>query len=274
MAAVTEGFEENFFLPQRVQFRELRLVSQAKLFHLARCEVERLLWDLFFRQFLKKTIEFQLLIQRDQFVIIRLSYAHFFKVKFYRHETVNRCQTFAQDRELRVFLDFFAQRGLRDFVGPCQKILYRIELLEQSDSGLFSDARNPGDIVRAVAHQSFEVDELCRCQTVVLDHLVIIEQSELRDSFFGDENLCLVGRQLQRVLVSGNDQRLDICLFGKPRRRSDNIVGFVAFQFQRFDAHSGQHFLEQRHLHDKLRRHRLAVCLIRVIFQMAKGRCF
>ena len=175
MAAVAEHLEEHFFLLQGVQCSKCCTVCNAHLFDFARNEVEGLLRDFFFRQPLEETVEFQFLVQCDQRIVVRLLHAHLVEVHLHRHETVDRGQSLAHHSKLCVLFDFFAQCRLRNLVGMRQQIFYRMKLREQRDPCLFTDTRDPRDIVGAVSHQSLEVDELRRCQSVMLDHFIVIK---------------------------------------------------------------------------------------------------
>ncbi len=111
-----------------------------------------------------------------------------------------------------------------------QQIFYRMKLREQRDPCLFTDTGIPGILSELSPINPLEVDELRRCQSIMLDHFYRNQIIQIQRCLFRDEDLRLIGRELQRVLVSGDDERLDVHLLRKTRGCADDVVCLKAFQ--------------------------------------------
>ena len=75
---------------------------------------------------------------------------------------------------------------------------------------LLPDPRHPGDIVRAVAHQRLDVDELLRRHLVALQHIrrVIVLDLGPGPFGFGNTDLHLLRGQLQKIPIPGDNADL------------------------------------------------------------------
>ena len=156
----------------------------------------------------------------------------------------------------------------------CKHVLYRTELFEKCDSRLFSHSRNSRNIVRRISHQPFQINKLCRCKPVALHHFLVIIKFKVADSFLGYENLRFVSRKLQSIPVACNNQRLQIFFLCDSCNGADDVVGLKALKLKGLYVHCVQNVLQQRHLHDKFRRHGFSPCLVLIVFEMPEGRCF
>src|SRR5581483_9151278 len=78
---------------------------------------------------------------------------------------------------------------LRKLLDPLEQRLDASEILDELRGRLVADARNPGDVVRAVAAQGLEVDELQRLETVALADLVRPVDERVGDAAPRDQRL-------------------------------------------------------------------------------------
>ena len=157
----------------------------------------------------------------------------------------------------------FPVNGL-DRSEPCNEILCR----------LLSDTRHTGDIVRTVAHESFQIDHADGIKAVLrAEHLGRVFH-RLRLSHAG-LNVADVGRvrnELEAVLIARDDDALPPGALAALADRAEQIVRLIPLQLQTAHAHGVKRLLQQRHLHGQLLRHRLALRLVAVVLFVAERR--
>ena len=152
--------------------------------------------------------------------------------------------------------------------------LYRLIALDQRHGRLFAHARHAGNVVRAVAHQRFEIDDMDRGKAVLLAERLRrhVPGGGLPHPGGDELDLGMVGDQLQAVLVAGDDDTVPARRLAFAGDRADEVVRLVTGELVARDVHRVEHLFEDRHLHGKLLGHALALGLVAVIFQMAEGR--
>ena len=74
-----------------------------------------------------------------------------------------------------------------------------------------------------------------------------------------------MGTKLKRVLVAGDNQRIEPFLFSSAGQRPDDIVRLIALQFQIVNMHGVQNLLHGLKFHRKFRRHLPAARLVVLI---------
>ena len=148
--------------------------------------------------------------------------------------------------------------------------------LNQVHGGLLANAGDAGNIVRAVAHQRFQIDDAARRKAVLrLKHLRRVQDRLV----FAHAGLHMadrrrIGDELQAVLIAGDDRAVPACVMTFDRDCPKNIVGLIARLLIAADAHGVQYLFEHRHLCGQVLGHRLALGLITVISLMAEGWLF
>ena len=120
------------------------------------------------------------------------------------------------------------------------------KLLNQADGSLFPDALHPGDVVAGVSHQGFDFNHLLGGYPVIFP-----------DFFRGIGNLFLgfhqadgggVADQLEAVPVPGGDDAAFPLFPCQTRQGTQQIVRFVAVQFQNRVTQSGEDVFQRLHL--------------------------
>ena len=223
------------------------------------------------REPLQKTAEFQFREQVHQLPAVRLSDFQIRRRNIQRYIRPDFRQFPAHESQLSVFLHFLTQLCPGNLIGMGQQIRHRAELLQQLDPRLLTDPRNPRQIVRLVSHETLQINELLRCEFISLFHLLRIIQIELRNALPGDQYMGSIGRQLQRILVPGDNQRLQALCFTHLRNGADDIIRFETVCFQIPDSHSSQDLLHNRHFHGQFCRHFPPPRLVLVVRFMPEG---
>ncbi len=153
-----------------------------------------------------------------------------------------------------------------------EDILQRLVLLQQLQRGFFADAGNAGNIVRVVAHQTLEVAHAVWFKTVLFLKNVPVELDCFADALLGQEHVRMFVDELERVAVTGDEQRVNLLCFAKPRERAQYIVRFVARRFADGNAHLLEQFFEQRKLRAEVFLRLLAPRFVLRILVVPKGR--
>ena len=211
------------------------------------------------------------LVQRG-FVHLRLR--QFFYIQLERRVAVDGCEPVAVLCRLLARLQLGA-RALFDFRVVQMRIyaVQRAEIVQQLHGGLFADARHARDVVRRVAHQRFEVDQVNRVEPVFFAELPGIIGLIGGLPHFGRDQTHgrAAADQLQAVPVAGDDYAVVAVLVRAAADRADQVVRLVARQFAARQPHRVQHFFHHRQLRCQLIRHALARGLIRIKLQVAEG---
>ena len=143
--------------------------------------------------------------------------------------------------------------------------------LDELQRGLFADARDPGNIVGRIAHESLHIHELTGRDAVFFGEFFFGEQDILLG--FRQNHSCRFVNELERVAVAGENVGFDITLFGGKRGGgTDHVVRFVAGTFDHLKAESRDGALGVGHLRLEFVGHPLAVALVVGVGEMAEGR--
>ena len=143
-------------------------------------------------------------------------------------------------------------------------ILNRTISRDQAGGRLLTDGGNSRNIVRCISHQRFYIYKLRWSHMIFRLYVGRIIILDLRRSpgcpRHADLNFLI--RQLQKIPVSRDNRNLH-SLGGAPlSNRSQDIVRFIAGTCQDWNAHGGQHFLNDRDLFMEFFRHWLSRSLI------------
>ena len=159
-----------------------------------------------------------------------------------------------------------------DLVDVRVEFVQRAVLLEKLDRRLLADARHAGDVVRAVAGERLEVDELLRRQAVaLLDLLQPVSRRHRIGPARRVENLHLLVDQLEHIAVAGHDEHVVPFAAGLVGQRAEDIVGLVVSVGENRDVERAQHGFDARHLRAHVVGHGVARRLVFGEFGVAPG---
>ena len=115
----------------------------------------------------------------------------------------------------------------------------RAVFLQQRFRRLFAYAVYPGNIIRFIAHQRFQIDDLRRIQPDFFGKIFIRQFQQIAHAFLRKTHVYVFVHQLIRIPVP----RVNIRVYGKSAgKRSYQVVRFVPFEFHGFYAHQTQQF--------------------------------
>ena len=133
---------------------------------------------------------------------------------------------------------------------------------QQLRRGLRSDAGHPWNVVRAVPHQAFHIDEANRRESVfLLEHLYIIGAC-IADPLFRQHDSQSITDQLQRIAVTRHDDSLHSLCSRLRRQCTDDVICLVVIQLEERNPKCLRQFLQQRNLGDQLLRRLIARPLV------------
>ena len=204
------------------------------------------------------------LVQRG---LVHLRCGQIFHVQLERRVAVNRREPVAVLCGLLARLQL-GTRALFDLrvIQMLVNAVQRAEIVQQLHGGLFADARHARDIVRRVAHQGLEVDQVDRVEPVFFAELfgIIGLVGGLPHAGRDQAHGRAAADQLQAVPVAGDDHAAVAVLIRAAADRADQVVRLVARQLTARQPHRVQHLLHHRQLRRQLVRHALARGLVRV----------
>ena len=155
------------------------------------------------------------------------------------------------------------------FVHPRQAA----ELLNQGQGGFFADALDAGNIVRRVAHQALDVDELPGADPILGLHRLGVHDPGLAvaPGRGGQQDGGGIAHQLQVVPVSGGQVAGLPPLVTGGGQGAQNVVGLPALGRHQAVAQVGEKLAQKRHLGGQLLRHPVAGGLVAVVHLVAEG---
>jgi hypothetical protein len=168
---------------------------------------------------------------------------------------LHRDQPAAEVEDLPVGHDPLPDAGVLDPVEVPEQGLEGAEFLDEGLGRLFADPGHAGDVVRGVAPEGQDIDDLAgRDPEEVLD-VGLADLGLFRRVPDGRRRV----DDLEEVLVGRDDDRADV-----PGRRArgqgrQDVVGFVLRVFGRGDAEGPEDVLEDGHLDGQVLGHRLAL---------------
>ena len=147
-------------------------------------------------------------------------------------------------------------------------------LADQLEGGFFADACHARDVVRAVAHQRLDVDEVGRRGAVLLLKISLVTEHRLGFAHAGacQQHGGVLADQLQAVAVAGGDETLVALLLAFCREGAQDVVGLVSFHRDDAIAQILQQLLDERQLLGQLLGHSFALGLVAVVHLVAEGR--
>ena len=140
------------------------------------------------------------------------------------------------------------------------EILHRSPRLNQPGGSFLSHTGDTGNVVRAVPHKRFQVDEGQRCKAVLL--LKPLRRKEdgllIGSKAHGD----VLPHQLQAVPISREDVAGRMLRRTGSRQRAEDVVRLIALTGHHLHAQQREQLFDIGQLHGKLLRHTLAVRLV------------
>ncbi len=146
-------------------------------------------------------------------------------------------------------------------------------LLHERHGRFLPDAGHAGHVVRRVADEGQEVDELARFEAAVLlgeglgrlavEGLALVRRAEHVDA---------VREELAEVLVGREDHGVDAFVLGALRERPDHVVGLDALGFEHGDVERLNEPLDERDVRLDLVRHRRPVRFVVLVELVAERR--
>ena len=149
----------------------------------------------------------------------------------------------------------------------------RAEVVQQLHGGLFADAGHARDVVRRIAHERLEVDEMDGVEAVFLAESggVVGLIGGLSHAGGHEHDGRAAADKLQAVAVTGYDYTGVTVLVRAAADRAEQVIRLVARQLAAGNAQGIEHLLCNRQLRRKLVRHALAGSLVGVEFEVAEG---
>ena len=224
--------------------------------------------------FVDQTNKFQLLEQLIQFrtVIGPHNGIHGFKINGCLR--TNGGEVIGKVGIFPVRLQLFPELGADGFVFQIGiNTIQRTEFQQQVCSCLGTNAGNTGNVIRGIAHQRFQINELFGLKPIFLFKFLPGIQGCRGLSGLGDHQfyMDIFINKLQTVPVAGNNDTLPLIVGADSAYGTNNIVCFPSLAFVNGNIHGPQNVLHHRHLHGKFFRHAMSVCLIAVILQVTEG---
>ena len=191
-------------------------------------------------------------------------------VPVHRRVPADGAQRVGKLRQLPVGGQLFPLFGLDG--GVVQMVVYprqAAEFLHQRQGGFLTDARHAGNVVRGIAHQALDLDELGRGDAVFFRNGGLVH-----DKCFpvgGQQHGGGAVHQLQAVPVTGGQQGGAARRLGGGGQRTQNVVRFPSGTAHLGKAQIGQQLFQNRHLAGQFLRHPVAGSLVTFIGLVAEG---
>ena len=180
-------------------------------------------------------------------------------------------QAAAHARLLRTGQQLLPQLALLLRLGVRQRLLQTAVGLDQAQRRLFAHAGHAGDVVRGVAHQTFDVNELFWFHAVGLPHVFRGHAAGVADALAGVEDGGVLPGELEGIPVAGDQQHLPPGLLAGLRDRAEDVVGLVAGALQNRNLHARDQLADDGILGAQVVRHGLAGGLVAVEDLLAEG---
>ena len=151
-----------------------------------------------------------------------------------------------------------------------EHFIERFVLFKQLFRGFLAHARNTGYVVGWVAAQGFVVDEFCGGKAVRAQLFEIVHL-DVADAFLRPEHTRFFGHELKTVAVA---REHDIVEFAPRGKRTEHVVGLVAFHAHHSYFHQRKQFLDDGKLPCQFFVHRLSRALVRRVHFVTESRTF
>ena len=149
----------------------------------------------------------------------------------------------------------------------------RAEVVQQLHGGLFTDTGHARNVVRGIAHERLEVDEMDGVEAVFLAESggVVGLIGGLAHAGGNQHNGRAAADQLEAVPVTGYDHAGVAVLVRAAADGAEQVIRLVARLFAAGNAQGIEHLLCNRQLRRQLIRHALAGGLVGVEFEVTEG---
>ena len=153
----------------------------------------------------------------------------------------------------------FAIALVLDLLCVLNQVVERAVLRDQLARTLVADAGHAFDVIDGVAHQRHDIDHLVGGDAeLLLDPGGVVPRAFVARIEHADA----VAHQLEKILVEGDDHRLETGAGRLHRQRTDDIVGFIPIGRNDRDAERLARRVDHRDLDCELIRHRRAIRLV------------
>ncbi len=224
-------------------------------------------------QFFQQGVEAQFAIELHQLRGIGITHPQFLQIQFQRNFGFNGGELFAHQHLFFLLLQRFAITLVWNFVGVGECVLHRAVFLNQFGGALFADSFCSGNVVDGVAEQRHQINDLCGRHAENFFHFCGVDDGvRLGAARTGTQNAHAGVDELHHVLVVADDQHVEIVRRGLLCQGADDIVGFIAIQFQNRHAHGLAKAADVGKLHTHLVGHGRAMGFVRFEELVAEGR--
>ena len=152
-----------------------------------------------------------------------------------------------QKRQFAVGLHLFFHLPF-ELVNVLVKAFHGAVRLQELDGGFFPDARHTGNVVRRIAHQPQQIDDLLGVfQAVALTHLLRTPHARGVAASAGPKHPNLVRHELREVLVGRHHENVEPFLFCPLGEAPNQVVGLESRGLQHGNAHAFQNLDNPRH---------------------------
>ena len=187
----------------------------------------------------------QLAERRRKRVRVEAAELHRLQVDVDRHVALDGRDDAARQRGVAVLSEVLADLAL-DLLGMREDLVERAVLLQQLGSGLLADPGHAGDVVARVALEPEVVGHLCRRDAVALEHLGRTVDDDVGDALLGGHDADVIGHELERVAVAGDEQHADPGFAPPPRQRAEDVVALPPFELDDGHVERGEQLLDHR----------------------------
>ncbi len=187
-----------------------------------------------------------------------------------RHLANDRHHPLAQPDLVRVG----DKRGLEPAFGqladPLQERLHAHVVLDQLGRRLVAHPGHARDVVRRIAAERLEVDQLRRLEAVALADLLGAVDERVRDAAARHQRIHRFGDQLEAVQIARDDGDRVAALLGDAREGADHVIRLEAFDAVDRDGERFQHLAHHLDLRPEVVGHGAPPGLVFLVFQGAE----
>ena len=226
---------------------------------------------LLFVQLLDEGAELQFFVNFTQCFAIRFLQTEFFLVQLDGHIRFDGDEEFGKPDLFGVLLHFLAHCPFQ-FLRAVEQFIDAAKFGDEFHRRFLPHAGTTGNVVRRVAHQSEQVDDLSRrCHAIFFVHLLFTHHLGRFAARAGAYHLDVWGHELCIVLVGSHHPHLQSLLRPFPGQGADHVVRLVARHFQDGDAESPDDVLDDGHRQPDVLRRGFALRLVLRICLMAES---
>ena len=189
-----------------------------------------------------------------------------------RHMTFDRGKLLGEQCLFAILHERRAELFPTDLCGVVENVLDALIGEQELRRRLRADTGHARNVVRAVAHQPFHIDQADRREAVFLLERRCIIRLRLADALLRQKDGELRANELQGIAVARNDARLHALCRRLCGERPDDVVRLVVVPFEKGDAERLRQLLQQRNLGDQLFRRFVPRSLVVGIESRAKRR--